>query len=84
MYVYFLKGVFDIWKWNSAAEAQKYAVKNNLWAVRLHNSFVDHSVKSFLDLVSFSSIMIVTKLLHLCIFFLSFMILLNDDELKFS
>lgn len=45
--------------------------------------FVDHSVKSFLDLVSFNSAVILTTLLYLGIFFL-FSVLLNAEEWKVS
>lgn len=62
-----------------------YVVKNNLWAVKLQNRFVNHPVKSFLDLVSFfSSAMILTRLLYLDVFFLFSVILLHADELRFS
>lgn len=70
--MYFLNGAFDIWKWNSAREAEMCAVKNNMWAVRLQKSFVDHLVKSFISWASFySSAMILTKFLYLDMDFFS-------------
>lgn len=56
-----------------------YTVKNNLWAVRLQNSFVDHSGKSFLALVFFiSGATIVNNMAPF------YMILLYADKFKFS